>query len=357
MSRPDPETIARLGALIWQNGRKVGELLQHLRLALMQEHPAAWALAQSVELAHPVFSLREEARQCNARWARERGLPPHLWADRVAALGPKDSAQAERFLRLQSRRLEASLRCQHVWPHEALAGVIRQKEPIQGLLLALLWVDEHERLCWLDEHGQPRGPTGNTLESSALRMAHPRDPALQGLDLSELRTRIDTTASPFAQIDREHFGPDSLTLDTHGWYRPRWDAPLPVYKLLNDLRRRLGWRLTQAEDNGTVAGFFLSDERAELTALWRMMNEKDEPEYGHPLYGGSRPPDYPLRVGLLMLRGRWDRSRIGWSYAWPPKKVSFNNQMRELCAPIDADPIFLSEVLRDVWLACEGRCR
>lgn len=123
---------------------------------------------------------------------------------------------------------------------------------------------------------------------------------------------------------------------------------------MSDLRRRLGWRLTQAEDNGTVAGFFRTDARAALTALWRMMNEKDEPAYGHPLYGGSRPPDHPLRVGLRMLHGRWDRSRIGWSYAWPPAKGTLDNQMRELGAPIDADPIFLSEVLRDVWLASAG---
>lgn len=199
---PDPETIARLGALIWRRGGKAGERLQHLRTALGQEHPAAWALAQAVELAHPVFSLREEARRFNARWALARGLPPHLWADRVAALGPRDDAQTARFFRLQRWRLEAALRDQLVWPHEALAGVICKKEPTAGLLRALLWVDEHARLCWLDEHGQPRDAASHTLDSRALRMAHPRHPALQGRDLSALRARIDTAAAPFAQLER-----------------------------------------------------------------------------------------------------------------------------------------------------------
>jgi hypothetical protein len=90
MTDPDAETIASLSASIWRRERRRGERIAALRLALEHDHPRAWALAQAVEAAHPVFSLREEARQANARRAHERSLPPHLWADRVAARWPSD---------------------------------------------------------------------------------------------------------------------------------------------------------------------------------------------------------------------------------------------------------------------------
>ena len=182
-------------------------------------------------------------------------------------------------------------------------------------------------------------------------MAHPTHPAMQALDQTRLLDLVDPTSAPFVQIARERFGPEALVLDPHGWHRPRWDQPLPLYRLMRQLRQRGGWRLTHGEDNGTVAGFFMSDERADLTALFRLMDEHDRPNYGYPVYGGHVSPDLAPRVGLLLLRGRWDRQRIDYSYQWPPNVRPYGMQPHDWCAPGDADPLFLSEVLRDVWLA------
>ncbi len=182
-------------------------------------------------------------------------------------------------------------------------------------------------------------------------MAHPTHPAMQALDQTRLLDLVDPTSAPFVQIARERFGPEALVLDPHGWHRPRWDQPLPLYRLMRQLRQRGGWRLTHGEDNGTVAGFFMSDERADLTALFRLMDEQDRPNYGYPVYGGHVSPDLAPRVGLLLLRGRWDRQRIDYSYQWPPNVRPYGMQPHDWCAPGDADPLFLSEVLRDVWLA------
>lgn len=348
MTDLEAQRITALSDTVWRRGEGEGSRLAALRSALALEHPLAWALAQAVELLHPVSSAREEARQANERWARERGLPPHLWGDRVAARGPADPARPDRYWRTQRRRLEVALCRQWVWPRGALARIVQDREPVHLQVRALLWISEREQLCRLDADGQPRGLDGRVAQARALRLAHPAQRALRAQ--GRLLERVDGAEAPFPQLARERFGPEDLELDGTGWYRPRWREPLPLFRLLRDLRRIGGWRLTDGEDNGTVAGFFLHDARADLTALWRLMNPQDQPNYGYMLYGPFHPPDTAVRVGLLLLRGAWDRARIGWSYGWPPKRAPyFNIQPEHLCEPRDADPIFLSELLRDVW--------
>ena len=322
MSDPDCNKLTSLNTSIWERGRKEGERLAALRALLTFDHPLAWSAAQAVEIAHSMFSMREEARQGNTRWARERGLAPHLWADRVAASWPdiEIRERPDRFFHLQRRRLEIALRHQCVWPRSAIEQIIHDNEPIQEVMRALVWIDEGDQLCWFDEHAQLHDTKGEAIASRALRMAHPAQPIvqslMQSLDSSRLREWVDTTKAPFAQLERERFGPEWLELDRHGWYKPRWSEPLPVYKLMQYLRRRIGWRLTKPEDNGAVTGFYMYDERSNSTALWRMMNEQGEPRwhYSYMVYGGSLLPDHPLRVGLLMLRGHWDKSRLGSSF-------------------------------------------
>src|SRR5690606_29219412 len=157
-----------------------------------------WALAQAVELLHPVFSAREEARQANERWARERGLPPHLWGDRVAARGPADPARPDRYWRTQRRRLEVALRRQWVWPRGALARIVRDREPVHLQVRALLWISEREQLCRLDADGQPRGLDGRVAQARALRLAHPAQRALRAQ--GRLLERIDGAEAPFPQL-------------------------------------------------------------------------------------------------------------------------------------------------------------
>lgn len=348
----DSAELTRLSALIWSRKSSKREQLAAFRTAIGYDHPSGWAIAQAAEITHPMHTVREEALLTNARWAKDRGLPAHLWADRVAATQSRDD---KRFMRLQARRLEWALRRQSVWPLEALEQIIHHNEPIHTLIRSLGWLDEDDHICWLDERAVPRDLSGHACYAKALRIAHPAHAALQGCDFSRWQQRVDTNSAPFAQWNREVFRPDTLQQDAHGWHRPRWEEPLPLYRLHQDLRRNLGWRYTHAEDNGTVAGFYLYDERADQTALWRMMNQHNEPRYGYMVYTNFHASDHPLRVGLSVLRGSWDRRRINWSYAWPPNKRSYGMQSHDLCALDEADPIFLSEVIRDVWLASMKR--
>lgn len=343
------EEFNRLSARVWSRKTPEKEYLVAFRSALAYDHAASWALAQAVEIIHPIHALREEARLANARWAQHHGLPLHLWADRVAATQSRDD---ERFLRLQRRRLELALRRQSEWPLAALQQIIHHDEPIHDFIRALWWLDEHDRLCRFDERAVLWDASGSRCEANTLRLAHPAHATLGGMDIGLLQRQVNTAQAPFRQLDREVFRSDALRQDAHGWYRPTWDKPLPLYRLHQGLRRRGEWRYTRPEDNGTVAGFYLYDERAGQTALWRLMNERDEPRYGYMVYAGYHPPDLPLRVGLMMLRGAWDRSRIDWSYSWPPNKRSYGIQPNHVCPLVEADSIFLSEVIRDVWLAC-----
>ncbi|MEZ4450340.1 MAG: hypothetical protein R3B09_12755 [Nannocystaceae bacterium] len=352
MSTTDPATIADLEAQIWRRARRSRDLLAGLRGAAAHDEPWAWALAQAVELVHPVHAMREEARAMNLRWAEARGLTPHLWADRVAAVWPEDPAHPERFRGVQRRRLERALRHQLPWPAEHLATIVRGGEALARWLRGLLWIDEGGALRWIDDEGRTRDLEGGEAPARELRIAHPTHQALRGLDRGRIAAWIDPSAAPFPQVDRERFGPESVERDVHGWYRPRWSEPLPLFRLQCELRRG-GWRYTYAEDNGTIAGIFLADPRADLTALWRLMNEQDQPAYGcYMLYGGFPGPDVAVRVGLVLLRGPWDRRRLGWSYHWPPNRAPYTSiQEEHLVAPEDADPIFLSEVIRDLRIA------
>ncbi len=347
---PHSEEFSRLGLLVWSRKATNDEQLAAFRAIIVGDDPARWVLAQAAEFTHPVHAVREEARSASAQWAQRHGLPLHLWADRVAATQSRDDA---RFMRLQCQRLEWAFRRQHVWPHAALEQIIHHDEPIHSLVRALWWLDEHDRLCWLDERAVLRDLAGNDVQAKELRIAHPAHAAVKGI--SFLPQRIDTCNAPFQQWSREVFGADALQRDTFGWYRPRWEEPLPLYRIYQDLRRRGRWRYTHAEDNGTVAGFYLDDERANQTALWRMMDKSDEPRYGYMVYDGFHSPDMAVRVGLLILRGVWDRPRLDWSFAWPPNDRPYGIQPKDLCPIDEADPIFLSEVVRDVWIASTKR--
>ncbi len=346
----DPERIAAVAALVWRRPSRKDAHHRGLREAAAADRPWAWALFQAAEHAHPVHAVREEARAQNARWAESRGLEPHVWADRVAAAWPPDPAHPERFARVQARRLEAALRDQIVWPAAALAAIVRDREALAPAIRGLVWLDESDAPRWLDDAGRTRDFEDREVDAHVLRIAHPTHPALRALDRARVRDRIDPSHAPFPQLERETFGPDDLVCDAHGWHRPRWSAPLPLYRLLHDLRRG-GWRYTAAEDNGTIAGFYWIDRRADQTALWRIMDKEDRPNYGVLVYEGFHPPDLPLRVGLHILRGAWDRKRLNWSGPWPPNLRSYGIQPTDLIPPGDADPLFLSEVLRDVWRA------
>ncbi|MCB9705022.1 MAG: DUF4132 domain-containing protein [Myxococcales bacterium] len=350
MSTTDTATIADIEAQVWRRSRRGRDVLAGLRRAAACDEAWAWALAQSVEILHPVHVMREEAQAMSARWAEARGLAPHLWADRVAAAWPADEAHAGRFWRVQRARLEWALREQTAWPLDHLEALIRDREAIASALRGLLWIDAGDVIRWFDDQGRARDLDGEAAPAgSILRIAHPAHPALRALERGRLDGRVEPSAAPFPQLDRERFGPESLERDADGWLRPRWNAPVPLFRL-HELRRG-GWRFTDAEDNGTVAGIFLVDRRADQTALWRLMNRENRPHYGYPLYIDFDPPDLPIRVGLALLRGEWDRSRLGWSFGWPPKHAIFNPLQPDMLAPEDADPIFLSEALRDVWRA------
>lgn len=355
MSTTDPATIAAIEAQVWRRARRARDLLVGVQRASAIDEPSTWALVQAVEFAHTVHAVREVARATNQRWAEARGLPPHVWADQVAATWPADPAHPERFERLQRRRLEWALRQQLVWPAEHLSRVVRGGGALARMFRNLLWIDEGEALRWIDDAGRTRDLAGGEVAATELRIAHPTHRAMRALDRAQAEARIDPAAAPFHPLDRERFGPASLTRDESGWYRPNWPETVPVFRLFRHLRRGR-WRFTQAEDNGTVAGIFLHDARADLTALWRLMNPQDEPTYGYSIYGTLLSPDQAIRVGLLLLRGAWDRSRLRWSYGWPPRGLrNFGIQDEDLVAPEAADPLFLSEVIRDLWLASRPR--
>lgn len=348
ISQGGAQARATLEGQLWQKDHSPHQRLELLDALLSTQELRAHQLAQRVAYEHPLPTLRAAAQAYNQRCADAAKLGLMAWADKVAAL-PHEPEELERLTR---KRLEVALRQRQSWSLSELREVVCSKHPLAATLRALLWVNERGQRCSVDERGQPRDLHGEAIAARELTLAHPID--MDERELERWRARHQgLMAPPIAQLERMVFTATTLIEHEDAWARPSWPERLRPFTILSQLRDDGQWELTEPEDNGWIAGLYRYDARTDRTVLVRLMDSQDQARYGHAFYSGTyaNAPDYPISWGLILLKGRWDKQRLGGSYRWPPHFTPYGLPRAAIIAPQDVDALFLSEVLRELYMA------
>lgn len=337
---------------IWQKGHAPHQRLELLHELLNRQDPSAHHIAQLVSYYHPLPALRAAARAHNQRWADAAKLSLMGWADAVAGQWqPIEPEEIARLEQLTTRRLDLAIRAQHAWSISELREVICSGHPLAQTLRSLIWANERGQWCMLDERAQPRNTHDEAIPARQLTLAHPIDAQTPALE--RWRLRCQGLVAPIQQLKRAVFTAEMLIEHEDSWYRPSWPERLRPFTIMRYLRHKKGWEFTAPEDNGAIAGLSLFDERSDQTVLVQLIGRADRPRYGQAFSTGAHQdePDYPIDWGLILLKGQWDRQRLGWSYKWPPNFPAYGILRSDISPLRAADTLFLSEVLRDLHLA------